>query len=81
MPADEALVNQLNAKYADKVIPDVGLGVCVFDLIEASEGKIRYGDGCYWHKGALPVTGWIGKAESRLKLLLGLLCSVLSSPR
>ncbi|KAG9031868.1 DNA-directed RNA polymerase III subunit rpc25 [Tulasnella sp. JGI-2019a] len=49
-PAQQALKDELNKKYADRVIPDVGLGVCVFDLLAVSEGKVRYGDGCFWHK-------------------------------
>lgn len=65
IPGDKALVNQLNKKYADRVIPDVGLGVSVFDLIEASEGKVRYGDGCYWHKG-----GWLALCSQAFALLI-----------
>jgi len=53
VPAEDALVQEINKKYADRVIPDVGLGICVFDLLEAGEGKVRYGDGCFWHKGGL----------------------------
>ncbi|KAG8898948.1 DNA-directed RNA polymerase III subunit rpc25 [Tulasnella sp. 403] len=49
-PTEEALINQLNKKYADRVIPDVGLSICVFDLVESGEGKVRYGDGCFWYK-------------------------------
>ncbi|KAG8927141.1 DNA-directed RNA polymerase III subunit rpc25 [Tulasnella sp. 418] len=49
-PAHQALLRELNKKYADKVIPDVGLGIVVFDILEAGEGKVRYGDGCFWHK-------------------------------
>jgi len=41
----------LNKKYANKVLINVGLCICVFDLVEAGEGKVRYGDGCLWHKG------------------------------
>ncbi|KAG9047525.1 DNA-directed RNA polymerase III subunit rpc25 [Tulasnella sp. UAMH 9824] len=50
LPTEKALLNQLNKKYADRVIPDVGLGISVFDILEAGEGKVRYGDGCFWHK-------------------------------
>lgn len=25
--------------------------MCVFDLSEVGEGKVRYGDGCLWYKG------------------------------
>jgi len=52
-PATEALTDELNQKYSDRVIPNVGLGICVFDLLQVGEGKVRYGDGCFWHKGSL----------------------------
>ncbi|KAH7105966.1 RNA polymerase III subunit Rpc25-domain-containing protein, partial [Auriculariales sp. MPI-PUGE-AT-0066] len=50
---DIALKNELNKKYANKVLPSVGLCICVFDIIYAGEGKVRYGDGCLWHKVTL----------------------------
>lgn len=25
--------------------------MCVFDIVEAGEGKVRYGDGFLWYKG------------------------------
>nr|ASF90208.1 hypothetical protein SPAR04455 [Bartheletia paradoxa] len=45
-----ALEDELNRKYANKVLQDVGLCVALFDLLKASEGKVRYGDGCIYHK-------------------------------
>jgi DNA-directed RNA polymerase III subunit RPC8 len=33
------------------VLADVGLCVCVFDIAEAGEGKVRYGDGFLWYSG------------------------------
>jgi len=50
-PVDEALIAELNKKYANRVLHDVGLCICVFDLTEAGEGKVRYGDGLLWYKG------------------------------
>ncbi|PAV20044.1 polymerase III polypeptide H [Pyrrhoderma noxium] len=50
VPAEQAIINELNKKYANKVLHDVGLCICVFDLAQAGEGKVRYGDGCLWHK-------------------------------
>ncbi|KAG8878043.1 DNA-directed RNA polymerase III subunit rpc25 [Tulasnella sp. 331] len=41
-PVQQAIKGELNKKYADRVIPNVGLGVCVFDLLSVSEGKVRY---------------------------------------
>ena len=26
--------------------------MCLFDLVPSGEGKVRYGDGCLWYKGA-----------------------------
>ena len=33
------------------MLHDVGLCVAVFDISQAGEGKVRYGDGCLWYKG------------------------------
>jgi DNA-directed RNA polymerase III subunit RPC8 len=46
----QSLALALNTKYANRVIPDVGLCVCLFDIQEASEGKVKWGDGGLWHK-------------------------------
>lgn len=46
----QSLSLALNTKYANRVIPDVGLCVCLFDILEASEGKVKWGDGGLWHK-------------------------------
>ncbi|PWN26982.1 hypothetical protein BDZ90DRAFT_252890 [Jaminaea rosea] len=45
-----SLSQALNAKYANRVIPDVGLCICLFDVLEASEGRVKWGDGGLWHK-------------------------------
>ena len=52
VPPDEALIAEINKKYANRVLHDLGLCVCLFDLVQAGEGKVRYGDGCLWYKGA-----------------------------
>lgn len=51
VPPEQAIMNELNKKYANRVLHDVGLCVCVFDLSEVGEGKVRYGDGFLWYKG------------------------------
>ena len=51
LPPEQAITNELNKKYANRVLHDVGLCICVFDLAEVGEGKVRYGDGCLWYKG------------------------------
>ncbi|KAI0034481.1 polymerase III polypeptide H [Vararia minispora EC-137] len=49
LPPERALIDELNKKYANRVLHDVGLCICVFDIREASEGKVRYGDGFLWY--------------------------------
>jgi DNA-directed RNA polymerase subunit E'/Rpb7 len=51
-PVEQALIAELNKKYANRVLHGVGLCICVFDLSQAGEGKVRYGDGCLWYKGS-----------------------------
>ncbi|THH32705.1 hypothetical protein EUX98_g1498 [Antrodiella citrinella] len=50
LPPEQAIINELNKKYANRVLHEVGLCVCVFDLSEAGEGRVRFGDGFYWYK-------------------------------
>ncbi|KAF8638765.1 hypothetical protein AX17_001981 [Amanita inopinata Kibby_2008] len=49
-PAEQAIIAEINKKYANRVLHDVGLCMCVFDLVEVGIGKVRYGDGCLWYK-------------------------------
>ena len=51
LPPEQTITAGLNKKYANRVLHDVGLCVCVFDLTAAGEGKVRYGDGYLWYKG------------------------------
>ncbi|KAK7462873.1 DNA-directed RNA polymerase III complex subunit Rpc25 [Stygiomarasmius scandens] len=50
IPPEQAIIAELNKKYANRVLHDLGLCICVFDLTEVGEGKVRYGDGCLWYK-------------------------------
>ncbi len=52
VPPEQAIISELNKKYANRVLHDVGLCICVFDIAQAGEGKVRYGDGCLWYKGS-----------------------------
>lgn len=55
--AAEAVKDQINVKYANKVcvqfsyqiLQDVGLCICVHDLLDISEGRVRWGDGCLYY--------------------------------
>ncbi|KAF7731923.1 DNA-directed RNA polymerase III subunit RPC8 [Apophysomyces ossiformis] len=46
----DAIIDVLNEKFANKVVQEVGLCICVHDILEASEGIILYGDGCSYKK-------------------------------
>ena len=46
-----AITDVLNEKYANKVVQEVGLCICVHDILHTSEGFILYGDGCSYVKG------------------------------
>ncbi|KIK63788.1 hypothetical protein GYMLUDRAFT_40865 [Collybiopsis luxurians FD-317 M1] len=50
LPPEQAIIAELNKKYANRVLHDVGLCITVFDLSEVGEGKVRYGDGFLWYK-------------------------------
>ncbi|KAI9819545.1 MAG: DNA-directed RNA polymerase III subunit rpc25 [Pycnora praestabilis] len=41
----EAIEDNINAKYANKVIQKIGLCICLYDLLKASEGLIGHGTG------------------------------------
>ncbi|KAJ7156854.1 polymerase III polypeptide H [Mycena crocata] len=49
-PQEQAITAELNKKYANRILHDVGLCICVFDITQAGEGKVRYGDGFLWYK-------------------------------
>ncbi|KAF8240250.1 hypothetical protein L208DRAFT_1352865 [Tricholoma matsutake] len=49
-PVEQALIAELNKKYANRVLHETGLCICVFDLSQAGEGKVRYGDGFLWYR-------------------------------
>lgn len=44
-----SISDRINAKYANKILVDVGLCISLFDITKCSEGKVRYGDGCLYH--------------------------------
>ena len=52
LPCSYALYrHSKNTKYANRVLHDVGLCICVFDVAEVGEGKVRYGDGFLRYTG------------------------------
>ncbi|KAF9517879.1 hypothetical protein BS47DRAFT_1371264 [Hydnum rufescens UP504] len=50
VPPEQALLKELNKKYANRVVFDVGLAICVFDLTRVGDGVVHFGDGCLWYK-------------------------------
>jgi hypothetical protein len=38
------------SRYANKLIPGVGLALAFYDMLTCGEGKIKWGDGLVWHK-------------------------------
>ncbi|CAG8447151.1 8307_t:CDS:2 [Diversispora eburnea] len=44
-PKYEALTDEINRIYANKVIQEIGLCICLFDILSASEEVVHYGNG------------------------------------
>ncbi|KAF8426337.1 RNA polymerase III subunit Rpc25-domain-containing protein [Tirmania nivea] len=44
-PTSEAIEDEINAKYANKVVYNIGLCICLYDILKVSEGLIGYGNG------------------------------------
>ncbi|KAJ6257713.1 DNA-directed RNA polymerase III subunit rpc8 [Drechslerella dactyloides] len=45
IPTRQALEDQLNARYANKVIHKIGLAICLYDILKSSDGLIGPGSG------------------------------------
>lgn len=44
-PSAQAIKDAINTKYSNRVIPNIGLCICLFDLLETTEGLIGHGTG------------------------------------
>ena len=51
-PSAQAIKDAINDKYANKIVPNVGLCICLWDLLSATEGLIGHGT------GLVNVNGW-----------------------
>ncbi|ODN79573.1 hypothetical protein, variant [Cryptococcus amylolentus CBS 6039] len=40
----------INKKYANKLVPDKGLALSVFDILTAEDGKVTWGNGLMYYK-------------------------------
>ena len=54
----QAIEDNINAKYANKVIQKIGLCICLYDLLFASEGLIGHGTGLINVNGMSGKPGW-----------------------
>ena len=50
-PIREAVIDELNRKYCNRIIPDVGLAVKTFDIISMDDPIVHPGSGSYYVKG------------------------------
>lgn len=79
-----AIFHQLNSKFANKVIPHVGLCITIYDLLAVDEGQLKPGDGAAYINTTFRalvfkpfvgeiITGWISQctAEGIKVSLLG----------
>ena len=48
----DAIADELNKKYANKVVHQVGLCISLFDVISVGDPIVVPGDGCIHTKGA-----------------------------
>ncbi|KAJ2771045.1 DNA-directed RNA polymerase III complex subunit Rpc25 [Coemansia nantahalensis] len=49
-PREQALKDEINRKYANRVLHDVGLCMLVYDLVEIDEGYVQHSEGWLWVK-------------------------------
>ncbi|SCV68036.1 BQ2448_157 [Microbotryum intermedium] len=45
-----AIREEIQRRYANKVLPEVGLVISLLDILDATEGAVLYGDGCYYYR-------------------------------
>ncbi|GAA5828041.1 hypothetical protein JCM11251_005704 [Rhodosporidiobolus azoricus] len=46
----DAIREEIHRRYANRVIPNVGLCISLLDILSTSEGAVMYGDGCYYYR-------------------------------
>ncbi|KAF1935719.1 hypothetical protein EJ02DRAFT_388700 [Clathrospora elynae] len=44
-PSAQAIKDVVNEKYSNKIVPNIGLCICMWDLLSATEGLIGHGTG------------------------------------
>ncbi|ODV95298.1 hypothetical protein PACTADRAFT_50042 [Pachysolen tannophilus NRRL Y-2460] len=58
IPIRKAIVNELNKKYANKVIPKLGLVITVWDIISIDDGLLKPGDASSYVKVNFRMVIW-----------------------
>ncbi|GAA5873674.1 hypothetical protein JCM8547_002672 [Rhodosporidiobolus lusitaniae] len=46
----DAIREEIHRRYANKVLPNVGLVISLLDILSTTEGAVMYGDGCYYYR-------------------------------
>ncbi|KAI5481853.1 DNA-directed RNA polymerase III subunit RPC8 [Pseudohyphozyma bogoriensis] len=68
-----AIREEINRRYANKVLLEVGLCISLLDILDSSEGAVLYGDGCLYYRTEFrllifrPYMGeaFVGKVQSQ----------------
>ncbi|KAK8847497.1 hypothetical protein IAR55_005355 [Kwoniella newhampshirensis] len=50
IPSSITIQDALNKKYANKLVPDKGLALSLFDILTAEDGKVTWGNGLMYYK-------------------------------
>lgn len=50
-PIAEAMEDEINKKFANRVIHNVGLCICLYDILTFEDGLTKNGDGAAFIKG------------------------------
>ncbi|KAJ1726781.1 DNA-directed RNA polymerase III complex subunit Rpc25 [Coemansia biformis] len=74
-PREQALRDEINRKYANRVLHDIGLCMLVHDLLDIDEGYVQHSEGWLWVKVKFRMivfrpfrdevlTGWVRSANA-----------------
>ena len=56
----QVLTEEVDRKYANRVVTDVGLGICLYDFVEIGDAYLYPSDGAAHHRGAYtPRMHWL----------------------
>lgn len=82
-PIEEAIINEVNLKYANKVVSNLGLVITVWDLLDIKDGRLKPGDGAAFVETRFRcivwkpftgeiVTGWVAECSAEgIKVKVG----------